>query len=778
MNHFSWLDDMKKQAADKKATEAKRVGYVTNTVRGRYLGNTGPGNDGTVDPSMPTHMISTNMGRRMIHEGEDVYVGPNKELTVIPANSDQNKLKQIEQREGVMGYAGGINVSPRDRNGTPSGPSSSSTITVQPRDRSAGAPPSTPAPAPETTTGYVAPITFNKTTPLATAIAPQAAPATTTGYAPPITVDKQAAPAVTNIAPQVATTGNTSAFVPNPTIDKQTTPAPIKIAPQTGTGGTPPATGNAGSAQNNENAYRSTAMGRIAATAQGNFSPSNAANQKALDDLKATLDTQQMQQRQEAAQGGLSPEQAAARQAMGRAQGNQAMAGAEANIATEKLREQAAAQSELASQSLAGQQFQEGQKEFQQNLAERQSEFGQTFEENKSEFQKNFEAQQDQQKFNNQLSQAQTLMSTNDPSNIQQAAKIYEGLFPGTSFNTSQIISDVGAARYAQDVKDMGTLATTFKSWDDAKSSAAGLNLIKDLGGDAAAQSLFNSVQVNTIDQDWNTVKSSKFYQALSPDNQKLISDLMVAKLTGSMDFSTATKYDIKDSNGNTVQTFNTQLEADNFLKSNPNSGYTIKSGDKLVPIDSSINASSNSSITNTDSISNTNSKDYYSPISDYLTKMDINNTSLGTLSKEFSSSHAQLDDGYKTEVAQNIKNLIAPDSTNQEFVNSINWLQSNVNDAYKGQIFGLQNSINSLSNSPDWQAAAKKYLKDIGYNDSEISSMGDVQIPTIMPKSSVEKLTKEGFNQDQIIQLGKLNSFLRDNNLYAWGLTNTLTST
>jgi len=93
---YDWLEEEKQMARMRKTA-------------GRYIGNTGYGPDGRLQPNKPTHLYQGNSGPVLLHEGEDVYAN-GKQHTVIPASRslaagrtippthDQKTLEQIDAK--------------------------------------------------------------------------------------------------------------------------------------------------------------------------------------------------------------------------------------------------------------------------------------------------------------------------------------------------------------------------------------------------------------------------------------------------------------------------------------------------------------------------------------------------------------------------------------------------------------------------------------------------------------------------------------------------------
>lgn len=184
-------------------------------------------------------------------------------------------------------------------------------------------------------------------------------------------------------------------------------------------------------------------------------------------------------------------------------------------------------------------------------------------------------------KWQRTLSGANMLLQSMDPTNIAQAEGVLNDLFPGVTFDMGQLIQDVGADRYAQSMSDLAILASTFSTWDEAKTSAEGLNLINSLGmNNEQAAELFEGLKVNAIGDAWEAIENDPFYQNLlenDPDAAQLIKDTFVAGLTGELEFDITPSYHVTDEAGNLVQRFDNIADANKFLGENADKGYSVE---------------------------------------------------------------------------------------------------------------------------------------------------------------------------------------------------------
>ena len=110
MAKYSWLEERKQQAkADKQ--QAQRSLYAPS-ARDRFSMYTGAGEDGVVQPTMPTHVLNTNRGQRTLDEGEILNVDKKSgQYDVIPAD-------QVGGQQALLGVAGRMGM-PRYYTGKP-----------------------------------------------------------------------------------------------------------------------------------------------------------------------------------------------------------------------------------------------------------------------------------------------------------------------------------------------------------------------------------------------------------------------------------------------------------------------------------------------------------------------------------------------------------------------------------------------------------------------------------------------------------------------------------
>lgn len=180
------------------------------------------------------------------------------------------------------------------------------------------------------------------------------------------------------------------------------------------------------------------------------------------------------------------------------------------------------------------------------------------------------------------LTAANMLMQTESTENILAASDMYEELFPGTTFNMRQLITDIGSERFVQGVTDLATLAATFDTWGEAEVAAERMGLFDSLGmdGQSGARELFQSLKINQIDEEWSAIEDSDFYQKLlrdDPEAADLIANTFSAGLSGELEFDIEPVYNVTDSQGRLVKSFNNIAEAEKYKAENNTQNYSIE---------------------------------------------------------------------------------------------------------------------------------------------------------------------------------------------------------
>jgi hypothetical protein len=359
----SFLQQMKQRSATQQQGNGKKGprSYFVDPLYSRYMGNTGFGEDGKLQPKNPAAMVPGAQGPVMVHEGEDMYARPNGDMQVVPASMSQGRMRQMEKSMNIPGRSiGGIIKSGADALRDPLG--STKKLVTDASKVDTGAITNTLAqkrtePGFENNIGTrfgadnILPNVKNLV-PMNNGFQSPPPPAEAAGRAvAPRTMEQPAAqPAVTPVENYVVPAGGTTAqarVAPTRTMPTETalTPVQNQIAPAGGAvADTKTTTLPTGSSTHMQNA-----MGRLNDIMEGGSPALRAIQDRQLQNLKATQGLQDRVQGFEAAQAGLRPEAAAAGRAMGRAVAGSQLAGAQAEMAGNEMQQRETAAKDLAS---------------------------------------------------------------------------------------------------------------------------------------------------------------------------------------------------------------------------------------------------------------------------------------------------------------------------------------------------------------------------------------------------------------------------------------------
>ena len=417
---YSWLDDKKQQVRMQKELNNKLKNYAVIPIRERYMVLTGSGEDNVIQPNKPVQMFNTLNGPRMVHEGEGLVNNPNGSITVIP----QSRLSALEKEKNIPGYKEGGILNPTDDTPKPQ---------PQPFDPSKiSIPGSNPESINQMTNYYnknnnVISQPAGRTTPTPFQIRPEAnspfdpskisVPGSTTESINQMyNFANSNIPTNNNIGsdnkvlnnvtpnPTPFSIENKPISVPNNVAQNTVNPVTGEIRPVDELGIAPnairtepsisPLVGSIrpqeqavpSTPQSLETTARTTGIQGLIDLATKGSPATQAANQKYLDDLKATMYTQGRVAGQQAAQQGLNQDQIRAQQALSGISQGSALSQASSAAALTEAQQREAAMGALASQGFAGQQFEQDKMRYGQEFAENKRRFDQQFEQDKKQY--------------------------------------------------------------------------------------------------------------------------------------------------------------------------------------------------------------------------------------------------------------------------------------------------------------------------------------------------------------------------------------------------------
>lgn len=184
--------------------------------------------------------------------------------------------------------------------------------------------------------------------------------------------------------------------------------------------------------------------------------------------------------------------------------------------------------------------------------------------------------------WNRQLSMAGVLL--NIPGQAEAAATMYSNIFPGVDFDFEQLITQDKAKTFSTGLVQMSSYAAADIPFDQAIEMMKNDETLTMMGiTEAQAANMYNAMNVNAIDAQWEAIETSDEYQALlnsdNPEEVELAKQIKLfnrRQMFGLNDWETLHEYEITDSNGVKIQTIygKDSTEADKFAAKN---GYSVE---------------------------------------------------------------------------------------------------------------------------------------------------------------------------------------------------------
>ena len=528
MAKFDWLKERKRQAQQEKLQSQSQVDYTVQPVSSRFgWNNTGYGPDGINQPNRPAMQLQSGRGPVNLHEGEPYKQLPDGSVRVV----SQKDLMRDEQK-GIAGgmQQGGI-ISPRRT------PAARQSFQAQP-----GVPkPIIPNTQPVNITQPKQTAPVNITQP----ITPQTQGINITGA--PQTKDPfhQSPGDLTDVNITQPEKTGLAGRLPLTATD---------VAPETVIGKIPgtepevptPVTEEAMDKDNfYENMFKK-GMGWVEQMMEGGSPAQKAAYQKYIDDLKATQATERMVGAQQAAQGRLGEQTAAARGLMMQRMHGINLAGMEAAGGIEQMQAQERAAEKLSQLGLQGMNFQQSQEQF--------------------EFAK------DQFDYGKQLDTINALLAEGGEENFKQASMMFQDMY-GKDIDFSNSLTQENIDKFNQGWNNLGGLIASGMSWEDAvkvMQQDGTLDLLglteSDVKSIYEQQQLMNDplyAQTKMID---NWVDQG----IITQDQADVLLAIMNDALTNPEGYNIENGWIVKDAAGNEVGFFTDENEANEFMKDHP----------------------------------------------------------------------------------------------------------------------------------------------------------------------------------------------------------------
>jgi hypothetical protein len=523
----SFVEKMKQQATymNKTPSVGQAKSLYTTPLYSRYIGNTGLGADNRLQPQNPAAIMNTAQGQRALHEGEDIYQRPGGAVTVIPAEQSIMPVRGAMARQAAKmpGYqTGTAGVMPRRGGGPPpdlfqAGKSDGTTPNdlyniMNPSQQSSGSyqPNITGAATSEDLINLMKPKPTQTVPPKTYSSQPIQLAATNQ----PQQEQTVGATTQTQTQPAVAAPGQIAAptaKVPATTTTQQTQGAATqKVEPQ-----------QLYASKFDPYSYYGKALGQLGEYMTGGSPYLKAIQDKYLQDLKAEQGVSQRMAGFEAAQKGVAPEVAAARQAMGRAVSGAQLAGAEAQMAGSEMQQMEQAAKDVANVGMAGAQFEQGVK--QADIA-------------KEQWEKSFAETQAQNKIANGWNAISKLMALDpqlNPATIGEIQKIAGGM--GITFDGAALSSAGLQSKFNNGMDIIAKGIASGMSVSDIKNSLGyvGLSDVMNTAFPGGLDTLISNLSQNPIDKEWTAIEGSQMYQTLDPKTKSQFKTLWTAVKLG-----------------------------------------------------------------------------------------------------------------------------------------------------------------------------------------------------------------------------------------------------
>lgn len=193
------------------------------------------------------------------------------------------------------------------------------------------------------------------------------------------------------------------------------------------------------------------------------------------------------------------------------------------------------------------------------------------------------------QSFERDMSFAKTLLEAGGTENIKQASAILGNRFPGTDIDFTNLITKQNAATFDKGMSRLSDYVAANMDWKTVQGNLEESGILKQLGMDERqVEQLYRGMKVNVIDEQWNTIKTSDWYNsdALTDADRKDMQTFFSAVLMGKLDYTIKEEFTYTDKAGKTQTAyFNSLDEANNFATQNGATRMTATGKSVVNPI-------------------------------------------------------------------------------------------------------------------------------------------------------------------------------------------------
>lgn len=160
--------------------------------------------------------------------------------------------------------------------------------------------------------------------------------------------------------------------------------------------------------------------------------------------------------------------------------------------------------------------------------------------------------------WNREMTGVQVLLKEGGLANLENAAAMLNSLVPGLDVDFTRLLNENNAEDFAAGLEGLTFYANQFEDWETAKEAMEKDGTFSMLGFDAndpVVESMYKQLKVNIVDEEWETMEDSKFYQSLGSDDRTMIQEMYTAKYTGELEWDFAEEYNLVGENEEVVRT-------------------------------------------------------------------------------------------------------------------------------------------------------------------------------------------------------------------------------
>jgi hypothetical protein len=148
------------------------------------------------------------------------------------------------------------------------------------------------------------------------------------------------------------------------------------------------------------------------------------------------------------------------------------------------------------------------------------------------------------------MTAANMMLQSGDGNQIIKAEAALKELFPGFDFNFDSIIQENRASAISTGLSRLASYVTANMTAQQAVDTLKASGIAGKMGiNDEGIIDLYNSLNVNAVDAEWDELESSDFYKGLSEEEKFNQLEFFRQKMLGQLDYTTLHEYEITNPN-------------------------------------------------------------------------------------------------------------------------------------------------------------------------------------------------------------------------------------